>query len=85
MGAGSLVLGIISLIIALFVPGAIVKWIGAVLALIGIILGVKGRQIPEQHGTATGGLVCSIIAFILCIIVVIACASCAGGLAALLR
>lgn len=50
------------------------------LALIGIILGVQGRKIPEKHGLATGGMVCSIIEFIACIIVVIACAGLVGGI-----
>lgn len=83
MGAGSLVLGIISLVMAFIIPGATVKWIGAVLALIGIILGVQGRKNPEKRGLATGGMVCSIIGFIFCIITVIACAGLMGGIAAL--
>ena len=82
MAAGSLVLGIISLILAC-IPVTIIKYIGAVLSLIGIILGVQGRKDPEKHGLATGGMVCSIIAFIFCIIVVIACTACVGGIAAL--
>ena len=83
MAAGSLVLGIISLVMAFIIPGSTVKWIGAVLALIGIILGVQGRKDPEKHGLATGGMVCSIIGFIACIIVVIACAGIMGGIVAL--
>lgn len=85
MAAGSLVLGIISLVMAFIIPGSVVKWIGAVLALVGIILGVQGRKDPEKHGLATGGMVCSIIGFIACIIVVIACAGVMGGIAALGR
>lgn len=77
MGAASLVLGIISLVIAFVAPG--LQWIGAILALIGIILGVQGKKIPEKAGVATGGMVCSIIGFILCIITFVAC----GGLLAL--
>lgn len=80
MAAGSLVLGIISLVMAFIIPGSTVKWIGAVIALIGIILGVQGRKIPEKHGLAMGGMVCSIIGFIVCIIVVIACAGLVGGI-----
>ncbi len=83
MAAGSLVLGIISLVLGIVIPGSVVKWIGAVLALIGIILGVQGRKDPEKHGLATGGMVCSIIGFIACIIVVIACAGVMGGIASL--
>lgn len=85
MAAASLVLGIISLIMAFVAPGAAVKWIGAILALVGIILGVQGRKNPEKHGLATGGMVCSIIGFIACIIVVIACAGCVGVVSSLGR
>ena len=84
MGVGSLVLGILSLICSC-IPLSVVKWIGAFLALIGIILGVMGRKDPEKKGLATGGMVCSIIGFILCIIVVLACSACVGGLSSLAR
>ncbi len=84
MAGGSLALGIISLVMAFLIPGSIVKWIGAFLSLIGIILGANGRKNKEKHGLATGGMVCSIIAFIACIIVVIACVGCAAGAASLL-
>lgn len=80
MGVASLVLGIISLVIAFFLP--IAKWIGAIFALIGIILGAMGRKDPEKKGIATGGMVCSIIGFIICIIGFVACSACVGGLAA---
>ena len=85
MAAASLILGILSLVMAFIIPGAIVKWIGAILALIGIILGAAGRKNPEKHGLATGGMVCSIIGFIACIIVVIACAGVLGGIASLAK
>ena len=83
MGAGSLVLGIISLIMGLVIPGATVKYIGAVCGLFGIILGVQGRKNPEKRGLATGGMVCSIIGFIFCIITVLFCTAMVGGIAAL--
>ena len=83
MGAASLVLGIISLVMAFLIPGASIKWVGAILALIGIILGVQGRKIPEKQGLATGGMVCSIIGFVACVIVVLFCASVIGGIASL--
>jgi len=85
MAAGSLVLGIISLVMAFIIPGSAVKWIGAVVALIGIILGVQGRKNPEKHGLATGGMVCSIIGFICCIIVVLFFAALVGGITAMGR
>lgn len=83
MAAASLVLGILSLVLGFIVPGATVKYIGAVLALVGIILGVQGRKNPEKHGLATGGMVCSIIGFVSCILVVIACSAVLGGVMSL--
>ncbi|MBE5779638.1 MAG: hypothetical protein E7331_09965 [Clostridiales bacterium] len=77
MGVASLVLGIIALVIAIFVPG--VQWIGAIVGLIGIILGVQGRKNPEKKGIATAGLVCSIIGFVLSIIFFVACVACIGA------
>ena len=83
MGAGSLVLGIISLVMGLIIPGSAIKWVGAVVGLIGIILGVQGRKDPEKRGLATGGMVCSIIGFIFCIITVLFSATVVGGLGCL--
>ncbi len=81
MGIASLVLGIISIICGLFTSSA--KWIGAILGLIGIILGAQDRKNAEKRGIATAGMVCSIIGFILCVIGFIACIACIGSLAAL--
>lgn len=81
MGVASLVLGIISIIIGLFSAGSL-GWIGAILAIIGIILGAMERKDPDKKGIATGGLVCSIIGLVLCMILYIACAACVSGLAA---
>lgn len=80
MGVASLVLGILSLIIGIFLPAF--QWIGAIFGLVGIILGAQGRKNPEKKGIATAGMVCSIIGFILCIIFFVACAACVGGLGA---
>lgn len=79
MGVASLVLGIIAIIIGLFSAGAL-GWFGAILAIIGIILGAVGRKNPEKSGLATAGLVCSIIGLILCLIVYIACVACLSAL-----
>ncbi len=79
MGVASLVLGIIAIIIGLFSAGAL-GWFGAILAIIGIILGAVGRKNPEKSGLATAGLVCSIIGLILCLIVYIACVACLAAL-----
>lgn len=80
MGVASLVLGIIAVVIGLFSAGSL-GWLGAVLAIVGIILGALGKKDPEKKGIATAGLVLSIIGLILCLILYIACAACIGGLA----
>ncbi len=79
MGVAALVLGIISLVCGIFLAGF--QWIGAIVGLLGIILGALGRKNPEKQGIATAGLVCSIIGFVLCIILYIACVACVGGMA----
>lgn len=77
MGVASLVLGIISIVIGLFLVGY--QWLGAILGLVGIIMGASGRSNPETKGLATGGLVCSIIGFILCIAMYAVCAAVVGS------
>ena len=80
MSIASLILGIISLVLSFFGLGII----SVFTAIIGIILGVLGRKDPEKKGMATAGLVCSIIALVLGIIMWIACAAVVGGAAALI-
>ena len=82
MGVASLVLGIISLVIGVFSSGAL-GWLGAILAVVGIVFGAMGRKNPDKKGIATAGLVCSIIGLVLCLLLYIACAACLGGLASL--
>ncbi|MFY9174281.1 MAG: hypothetical protein WAO24_02890 [Peptococcia bacterium] len=76
MAVASLVLGIISLLIALFGGG--ISWLAAIPGIIGIILGAQARKDPEKKGLATAGLVCSIIGLVLGLIFFIACAACAA-------
>ena len=81
MAVASLVLGIVSLVLG-FIPG--IGWVGCITAVIGTILGALGRKDPEKKGLATGGMVCSIIALALDLIVYIACVACVGGLASIM-
>ena len=81
MGVASLVLGILSIIVSF--AGIGVQWIGCIFGLLGIIFGANGRKDPEKRGISTGGLVCSIIGFILSAIFYIGCAAAIGGLSAM--
>lgn len=86
MGIASLVLGIIAIVCGLFLAGF--QWVGAIVGLIGIVLGALGRKDPEKKGISTAGMICSIIGFVFCIILFVACAACIGsaaGLGAALR
>ncbi len=82
MAVASLVLGIISIVIGLFSAGSL-GWLGAILGIIGIIMGAQAKKVPDQSGLASAGFVCSIIGTILCLLMYIACIACVGGLAAL--
>lgn len=77
MAIASLVLGIISIVCGLFLAGF--QWVGAIVGIVGIILGAMAKKNPEKKGMATAGLVCSIIGFILCIVLFVACVVCVGG------
>lgn len=83
MGVAALVCGIISLVIGVFSAGSL-GWLGAILAVLGIIFGALGRKNIEKKGLATAGLVCSIVGLVFCLITYIACAACIGGAASLL-
>lgn len=72
MAVASLVLGIIALICTFSVYGA---WIGLILGIIGIILGIIAKK-EQPSGIATGGFICSLIATILCGIVAVSCTLC---------
>ncbi len=77
MAVASLVLGIISLVFLFFGPLA---WIGGIVGVIGIILGAIARKKLKAEnqatGTATAGMVMSIIGTVLTAIITIACIAC---------
>jgi len=76
MGIASLVLGILSVIIAAFF--SYVGWAGMIMGIIGIILGALGKKNGAK--CATGGLVLSIIGTGLAVLLWLACAACVGGI-----
>ena len=80
MGVASLVLGIISVVLALLFSGF--GWLAAILGLVGIVLGSSARK-KGQGGIATAGLVLSIIGLVLGLLMYVACAALVGGLASM--
>lgn len=80
MGVASLVLGIISVVLAVLFSGF--GWLAAILGLVGIILGSSARK-KGQGGVATAGFVLSIIGLILGLLMYVACAALVGGMASL--
>lgn len=77
MAIASLVLGICSLVFPFIGLG----WLSCLLGIVGIIFGVLGRTRSDKKGMATAGMVMSIIAIALGLIMWLACASLLGGLA----
>jgi hypothetical protein len=78
MAIASLVLGIIALVFT-FIP--VIGNMAPILAIIGIVLGVMGKKqlamTGQPSGTATAGLVLSVIALVISLIFTIICGSCA--------
>ena len=79
MAIASLVLGIVSIVVAVF--GFSFQWVGILLGIVGIILGVLGKKDPAQAGLAKAGMICSIIGVALSLLIYIACAACVMGTA----
>lgn len=77
MATAGLVLGILSLVGAVFSWIPILSYIALPLSIVGIILSALGmKKCPEKKGQAIGGLVTSIIALVLSGILLIACTIC---------
>ena len=81
LAVASLVLGIVSIVFCF-----IIQWLGLIIGIVGIVLGVMAKK-KNPTGMATAGLVLSIIGTVLCALVFIACVAClnaigtAGGVA----
>ena len=76
MAVASLVLGIIALVVAIF--GGFYSWIGIVAGVIGIVLAAVAKK-KAPSGVATAGLVLSIIAAALSLVLWLACAACVSA------
>lgn len=81
MAVTSLVLGIISVVVAVFFAG--LNWLAVILGVLGIVFGAMAKKQPERKGLATAGLVLSIVGCILGVVMYLACVACVGGLASL--
>ncbi|OQB25647.1 MAG: hypothetical protein BWY11_00255 [Firmicutes bacterium ADurb.Bin182] len=72
----SLILGILA---AVFVFFASMAWVGIILGVIGLILGISANK--ESHsGMATAGIVLSIVSIAICAITFIACVACLSAI-----
>ena len=78
MAVASLVLGICALVFPFIGLG----WLSVLLGVVGVILGAIGRKNESKKGMATAGVVMSIIAVALGLIMWIACAACVGSVGA---
>ena len=74
LAVASLVLGIVSIVFSFFI-----QWLGLIIGIVGIVLGVMAKK-KNPCGMATAGLVLSIIGTILCALIFIACIACIGAL-----
>lgn len=81
MGVASLVLGILSVILAVVFSGF--GWLAAILGLVGIILASVAKK-KGPDGMAIAGLVLSIIGMVLGLLMYVACAILVGGLASMM-
>ena len=72
MAIASLVLGIVSIVFALFIASFPVL---IIVPIIGIILGAlhKGKHLPVGKGISTAGIVTSIVAIVLTILIYVGC------------
>lgn len=83
MAIASLVLGIITLVFVVIPPLWLIGWVGIITGILGIILGVLGRKKNKAEnqptGSATAGMVMSIVGTALAGIIFAVCASAAAA------
>lgn len=80
LAVGSLVCGILSLVLMFFGYGAL---LGLILGIVAIVMAVNAKKNGYEDGMQKAGLVLGIIGTVLCGITFISCALCAGALAAM--
>ena len=79
LAIAALVIGILSIVFALFLK---YKWIGLVLAIVGVVLGAKARK-QSQTKMATAGFVCSIVGLALSVVFWVCLLACGASLLAI--
>ena len=80
MAVASLVLGIVSVVVAVFISGF--GWVGTIIGIVGIVLGALAKKKDPTNKMGTAGLVLSIIGTVLGILLYVACVACLGAAAA---
>lgn len=79
---GSLVLGIIGLVIDIFF-GVLIGPVGLILGIIGLVLASKSKNDGFTGGLRTAGFVLSLLSLIFGAISFVACIACAGAIGAM--
>lgn len=82
MGAASLVLGIIALVVSVGCGAMGLGWVGSICGILAIIFGSIAKKDEQTKGQGTAGVVCGVISLIWGIIATIACVACIGAVAA---
>ncbi|GFO84244.1 MULTISPECIES: hypothetical protein [Anaerostipes] len=75
MGVASLVLGIISIVLGVFGFGVPV---GAILGIVGTVLGSMAKKNDPANSLAKSGFVCSVVGTAISLAFFVACVGCAG-------